>query len=351
MNQGPTRLFVVLLAAAVLIAAGVCWAQTGGQAQSPQQKKVVEQQKQEEQQDYTEEEYDAYDQAVKEPDLAKRAAALIAFMEKYPKSKLREHIVAAYTALLFEYSKSGDFAKLETAAEQWLKYAPNDLQTMATIADSAQKLKHHQKFIEYGLKIFAQKPTAQLALAIYQSYMELKDEAKKTEWALKLMEYPEFNDNFELRMQFVAKYAEKDLPKAAEYAHLALKSLDIAKKPDATPAAAWNQGGHLCPAPMQQRHRHEPDRAKKVGRGYTGTGKSPPGGMLRRRLLLYRHVPMEFGRNREFRGCLRFLREGGAIKGSSRGHRPTSVSWTFIRKLTTATQQASTDGTREPRRS
>ncbi len=241
MNQGPTRLFIALLAAAVLIAAGLCLAQTGGQAQSPQQKKVVEQQKQEEQQDYTEEEYDAYDQAVKEPDLAKRAAALIAFMEKYPKSKLREHIVAAYTSLLFEYSKNGDYAKLEPAAEQWLKYAPNDLQTIVFIADSAQKNKHHQKFIEYGSKIFAQKPTAQLALAIYQSYVELKDEAKQTEWALKLLEYPEFNDNVELRMKFVAKYAENDLPKAAEYAQQALKALDIAKKLDATSMAEWNK--------------------------------------------------------------------------------------------------------------
>jgi hypothetical protein len=242
MNQGPTRLFIALLAAAVLIAAGLCWAQTGGQAQSPQQKKkVVEQQKQEEQVEYTEEEYDAYDQAVKEPDLAKRAAALIAFMEKYPKSKLREYIVAAYRGLMFEYSKNGEYAKLETAAEQWLKYAPNDLETIATIADSAQKLKHHQKFIEHGLKIYAQKPSAHLALAIYQSYIELNDEAKKTEWALKLLEYPEFNDNFELRMIFVAKYAENDLPKAAEYAHQALKSLDMAKRPDATPEAAWNK--------------------------------------------------------------------------------------------------------------
>ena len=241
MNQRPTRLFVALLAAAVLIAAGLCWAQTGGQAQSPQQKKVVEQQKQEEQQDYTEEEYDAYDQAVKEPDLAKRAVALIAFMEKYPKSKLREHIVAAYTSLLFEYSKNGDYAKLEPAAEHWLKYAPNDLQTIVFIAESSQKLGHDQKFIEYGGRIFAQKPSAHLASAIYHAYVRLGDEPKKTEWALKLMEYPEFNDNFELRMQFVAKYAEKDLPKAAEYAHLALKSLDMAKRPDATPEAAWNK--------------------------------------------------------------------------------------------------------------
>jgi len=242
MKECTTRLLIALAAATVLLVAGLCWAQSGGQAQNPPQKKAVEQQKQEEPQEpYTEEEYDAYDKAVKEPDIAKRAAALIAFMEKYPKSKLQEYIVAAYKTLLFEYSKAGDYAKVESAAEQWLKFAPNDLQTIAAIAESAQKLEHHQKFIEHGSRIYAQKPTAQLAFAIYQAYAKLLDEAKKTEWALKLLEYPEFNDNFDLRMQFVAKYAEKDLPKAAEYAQQALKALDIAKKPDVTPAADWNK--------------------------------------------------------------------------------------------------------------
>ena len=241
MKQGPTRLFIALLAVALVSAAALCWAQSGGQAQNPQQKKAVEQQKQEEQQPYTEEEYDAYDKAVKEPDLVKRAAALIAFMEKYPNSKLQEYIIAGYRGLLFEFAKGGDYAHLESVAEQWLKFAPNDLQTIMAIAEGAQKLKHHQKFIEYGSKIYAQKPTAHLALGIYQTYVELKDEAKETEWALKLLEYPEFNDNVELRMKFVAKYAENDLPKAAGYAQQALKALDIAKKPDATSAAEWNK--------------------------------------------------------------------------------------------------------------
>jgi hypothetical protein len=241
MNRGLIRLFIIMLASAVVFAIGMSLAQTKVPVQNPPQKKVVEQQKQEEQQDYTEEEYDAYEQAVKEPDPGKRATLLIAFMEKYPKSKLQEHIVAAYRTLLFEYSKNGDYAKLEPAAEQWLKYAPNDLQTIALIAESAQKLGHHQKFIEFGGKIYAQKPSAQLAYALYQSYQKLADEAKTTEWALKLLEYPEFNDNFELRMIFVAKYAEKDLLKAAEYAQQALKSLDMATKPEATPQADWNK--------------------------------------------------------------------------------------------------------------
>ena len=169
------------------------------------------------------------------------------------------HIVTPYKTMLYEYSKTGDYAKLESAAE----HGSSTIRTISRpgiIVDSALKLSHHQKFVEYGEKIFAQKPTAQLALPIYQATSSW-DKAKKTEWALKLLEYPEFNDNFDLRMEFVAKYAEKDLPKAAEYAEQALKSLEIAKKPDATSDADWNKAS--LQASMQRRHRHETNRAEK----------------------------------------------------------------------------------------
>jgi len=227
-----------------MLAVGLCWAQSQSQTQSQQQqKKGVDQQKQEATEEYTEEEYDAYQKATQEPDLVKRQAALIAFLEKYPKSKLQDHIVYAYQALMSEYYKNGDYAKLEPAAEQWLKYKPNDLQTMAYVADSALRLGHDKKFIEYGEKVFAQKPDPRLAFALHESYQKTGDEAKKTDMTLKLLDYPEYNDNVGLRMELVQKYAANQdlLPKTAHYAELALKSLAIAKKPDATTEADWNK--------------------------------------------------------------------------------------------------------------
>ncbi len=251
MIRGHQRLFLALLAVSTMLAVGFAWPDAGSRADNPrQQKKVVEQQKQDPAEEYTEEEYDAYEKATKEPDLAKRGAALIAFMEKYPKSKLQVYIVTAYQNLMFEYQKAGDYAKLEPVAEQWLKYAPNDLQTIAFVAEAAQRLGHDQKFIEYGEKVFAQKPLPHLASAIYLAYQKLGNEPKKMEWALKLLQYPEFNDNFELRWQFVSKYAEADLPKAADYAQQTLKSLALAKKPEATSEADWNKAvtiiRHTC---------------------------------------------------------------------------------------------------------
>ena len=59
-----------------------------GQQPKPKQKPATQTVQQEEP-EYTDEEYDAYDKSVNEPDLDKRGTMLLAFMEKYPKSKLQ----------------------------------------------------------------------------------------------------------------------------------------------------------------------------------------------------------------------------------------------------------------------
>jgi tetratricopeptide (TPR) repeat protein len=197
-------------------------------------------QQQEPQEEYTEEEYDAYEKAVKEPDLDKRAQMLFAFKEKYPKSKLMPYIDQAYQTLAYDYSNGQKWDKLLPLAEQWLKTHPNDLQTIVYIAESAQKLGKDQTFIEYGEKIYAQKPTANMAYYISQSYKKLGNEAKYLEWTEKLFAYPEFAGDFGLRLVFVDKYTkEKNFEKAAYYAQEALKSLEVAKKPESMPDAKW----------------------------------------------------------------------------------------------------------------
>jgi tetratricopeptide (TPR) repeat protein len=206
----------------------------------PKPKPAQQVQQQEPQEEYTEEEYDAYEKAVKEPDLDKRAQMLFAFMEKYPKSKLMPYIDQSYQTLAYDYSKGQNWDKLLPLAEQWLKTHPNDLQTIVYIAEAAQKLGKDQIFLEYGEKIYSQKPTANMAYYISQSYKKLGNEARYLEWTEKLFSYPEFAGDFGLRLVFVDKYTkEKKFDKAAEYAQLALKSLEVAKKPETTTDAKW----------------------------------------------------------------------------------------------------------------
>jgi tetratricopeptide (TPR) repeat protein len=230
MKRNHKRFILALLASGLLFIGPPGWSQQP----KPKTQKPPAQPVQQEQEEYTDEEYDAYDKAVNEPDLDKRGTMLLAFMEKYPKSKLKTYIVTAYQTLMYEYQKSQKYAKLEPLAEQWLKYYPDDLQTMAYIAESAQMLGQDKKFLDYGLKIYEQKPSAKLAGYISQSYEKVGDKDKYLEWTQKLFTYPEYDGNFGIRMIFVKKYAdEKNLDKAAQYANLALKCLDVAKKQDA----------------------------------------------------------------------------------------------------------------------
>ncbi len=241
MNRTNTGLLIALLVGIIMLPTGLGWAQTKGQTQNPPQKKVVEQKKEEPPEEYTAEEYDACIAATEEADLSKRATLIIAFMEKYPKSKLLPNAIASYEAMLYEVHKSGDFEKLEPMAEQWLKLNPNSLKTQFYAFDAALKRGKHQKVVEYGEKIYAQQPSADLASILYNSYDKLGNKAKKSEWHLKLLEYPEYNDNWELRWALVVEYAEKDLPKAASYAEQTLKALAIAKKPANVSDADWSK--------------------------------------------------------------------------------------------------------------
>ncbi len=228
MRRNPSGLYWALTTIGLLVFSLPGW----GQQPKPKQKPAAQAVQQEEP-EYTDEEYDAYDKSVNEPDLDKRGPMLLAFMEKYPKSKLQSYIVTAYQTLMYDYQKSQKYNKLEPLAEQWLKYFPDDLQTMGYIAESGWKLGHYQKFLDYGLKIYAQKPSAQLAGYITESYDKLGQKDKALEWTQKLFAYPEYDGNYSIRMQFVKKYAdEKNLEKAAEYARMALKCLEVAKKSD-----------------------------------------------------------------------------------------------------------------------
>ena len=236
MNLYFNKLFLSVLTVTLLLFAVAANVNAG--AAASQQKPAA----QEPEPEYTEEEYDAYDKAVQEPDLDKRAAELNAFVAKYPKSKLMTYIVTAYQTLMYDYSKNQKYDKLEPAAEQWLRTNPGDLQTMAYIAEAAQKLGHDQKYAEYAELIYAQKSSGNLAYYIAQAYKKIGNDAKYTEWVLKVFTYPEFAGEYGLRYAFVQKYVDqKDYPKATEYAQLTLKSVDVAKKPEATAQAEWDK--------------------------------------------------------------------------------------------------------------
>jgi hypothetical protein len=235
MRGDHLKLFLALLAGAFLCVPGY------SQAPQPKQKPTAQAaQPQEQEPEYTDEEYDAYEKADKEADPEKKVQFLEAFTEKFPKSKLMPYIDRAYQALMYEFNSKQNWAKLGPMAEAWLKAHPDDLQAIDYAAASSYNTGQYDKFINYGEKIFAAKPTKEYAYFLAQSYKKINNEAKYLEWTEK--SFPYFPDDFSIRMIFVDKYMkEKNFKKAAEYAQFALKALDQAKKPDATLEADWQK--------------------------------------------------------------------------------------------------------------
>jgi tetratricopeptide (TPR) repeat protein len=220
-------LLFALLALAALLYSG---AFIGRASAELRQESAV--QAQEAEPEYSEEEYNAYTNAAKEPDALKRGEMLLAFIQKYPKSKLMSYVDAAYKTLLFECANNKNYQDLEPLAEQWLKLHPKDIQTIAYIADAAEKLGHDEKCVECLQEIYKMQPAGSMAYNISQFYKKMNDRAKYLEWVETVFTHPEYEADFMLRYDLVRLYSdEKNFAKAAEYARIALKSASLVKQP------------------------------------------------------------------------------------------------------------------------
>ena len=199
-----------------------------------QQKPAAQAQTLEAEPEYSEDEYNAYDSAAKEPDFLKRGTMLVDFVQKYPKSKLMSYIDAAYKSLLFECANNKKFPELETLAEQWLKSHPNDMQTIAYVADATEKLGHYDRCVQCLEQLYAMQPTGSMAYNIAQTYKRLNKGDKFLQWTQTVFKYSDFDGDYKLRYDLVQWFVGvKDFAKAAEYAQATLKSADLVKQPSA----------------------------------------------------------------------------------------------------------------------
>jgi tetratricopeptide (TPR) repeat protein len=226
MKRHPKIVLFVLLGLATVFFPVVI---IGGNTEVQQQKADAEQ----EETPYGEDEYNAYDTASKEPNLEKRGTMLLEFIDKYPKSTMTQaYIKPAYENLLLECKQAKQYALLETLAQKWLKLYPNNVQTIAYMAEAAQGLGDGQKYAQRLEEIYTLDPKPSYAADILQAYGKIKNQAKVDEWTEKILKMPDYDANFSLRFDFVKKYMEANkYCKAADYARMTLKSVDLVKEP------------------------------------------------------------------------------------------------------------------------
>lgn len=216
-------------------------------AEEEQAKAATTAQSQDEETPYDDVEYEAYEKATKEPDPAKRGSMILEFIQKYPKSALMPHINSAYDGLLRECSQAKNYELLETFSEKWLKIHPNDVRTLAFVAEATNNLQKYERCAECMEEIYKMQPSPTLAKEVFTSYQKINNLAKQLEWFDKLNKMSEFNSDFALRSYFVKKYSEaNNLPKAAEFAQLTLKACDQVKNPNADTQEQLNKTRHAC---------------------------------------------------------------------------------------------------------
>lgn len=193
---------------------------------------ALQDQAEEEETEYTEEEYNAWAEADKEPDPLKRGAMLLAFVDKYPESKLMPYINSSYERLLFETSEAEKYSELEVLAEQWSELRPGQLQTLAYLAKATEILGHDQKCVECYEKIYKLRPTGSIAYQIARLYKKMGNDDKYLEWADSVMMYPEYETDFRLRYEIMQFHAAKnDIAKADAFARETIKAADLVKEP------------------------------------------------------------------------------------------------------------------------
>ncbi len=230
--------------------------------------------------------YNAFHSAMQEPDLIKRSTMLIETHQKYPQSDLVEYIYDEYIDMLNGISQDKEYELLESLGEKWLAVRPNDAKACAFVAEAAVHLHKYQRCGECLETIYEAKPSPGLAREIRICYQKTDNSAKQTEWAERLLKMPEFDDDYMLRFDFMRRFLyDKNLPKAAEYAQLALKSADLVRQPDGNTKERLRKVRRACHHVIASNLLAEGNftdaiseftkaiEAEKYGEGYYGIGQ------------------------------------------------------------------------------
>ena len=136
--------------------------------------------------------------------------------------------------MLKESLDNKKFDLLESLAEKWLRIHPKDTETCALIAMAAMNLQQYEKCGESLETIYEMDPSPSLAKEIHNCYQKTGNlGGKRMEWAEELLKMPEFDDDYIFRYDYMTKFYESgNLPKAAEYATLTLKAVNLAEQRD-----------------------------------------------------------------------------------------------------------------------
>jgi tetratricopeptide (TPR) repeat protein len=190
---------------------------------------------------YTAEEYESYDKAVRTEDPEQREDAIIVFIKGNPESDLVQYAYGSYIELMHEYQAKNNFERVVASGEKFLELRPEDLNLLSRVTVAAFSGQQHDKVVQHGEKVYAQQPEPGIAYMLAISYGQLNNEAKQVEYGEKACASFEPKDCHMLLPALTRFYAKKpDWNKSADYAKKTLQALEQVERPDQTSQADWD---------------------------------------------------------------------------------------------------------------
>jgi hypothetical protein len=191
---------------------------------------------------YTKEEYDQFQTAFNLPDLKARAAGLSQFIKGHPTSKLNEHALAAYSALLNQLYQQKDMASLAPAAEGFLELKAGDVAALGLATEAFYSNKDYAKAVKFGEPFYQAKPSKEVAQLLAYSFDQLKNDAKFVNYAEKCIPEMSAKDAFFYSAKLSYYYGgQKNIPKAAAYCQKMMSAYGESEIPPGYSAGQWTQ--------------------------------------------------------------------------------------------------------------
>ncbi len=188
------------------------------------------------------EQYLLYEKANAEKDAVQKRAICLEFVKKFKSSELDAHISAMYAQNYAGLRQAAAWQQLATMAEEYLRYRPSDVASIAAATEAYQKLNSPEKLVTFGTRLYAQSPNVGTAYFVAKAYHSMNDRANYLKWTEKTLQHDP--DNLEMLVEAVTGYwQQQNLPKAASYAKKALKALEATPCPQGVSAAAWKVKG------------------------------------------------------------------------------------------------------------
>ena len=191
---------------------------------------------------YSKEEYDEFQKAFNLPDLKARGQALSQFIKTHPGSKLNEHAMAAYSALLNQLYQKKDMPTLAASVEGFLELKPDDPAALGLATEAFYSEKDYAKAVKYGEPFYKSKPSREVAQLLAFSFDQLKNEGKFVNYAEKCIADMSPKEGFFYSAKLSYYYGNrKDIGRAATYCQKMMAAYGEADVPPGYSAGQWAQ--------------------------------------------------------------------------------------------------------------